>query len=167
MRKLKDIFVDTNLAKNFCNPVDPDLKEFIRWLFFQGALVVTNKIIAEYDASCRNARSRSSILVIVAHQTRKNRQPGRIGGSPARGTNRIRIQIENRARARVPCSIALRVSGEHLVQLRMVFIDDDDVAISRPIRAALETHTTAPRSPATPYRSDHCAARWWRHSGLG
>jgi hypothetical protein len=73
MRKLKDVFVDTNLAKNFCNPVDPELKEFIRWLFYQGALVVSNKIIAEYDDSCRGATSRSSILVIIAHQTRKNR----------------------------------------------------------------------------------------------
>ena len=73
MPKLKDIFVDTNLAKNFCNPIDPELREFIRWLFFQGALVVTNKIIVEYNDSCRDAKSRSSILVIIAHQTRINR----------------------------------------------------------------------------------------------
>jgi hypothetical protein len=73
MPKLKDIFVDTNLAKNFCNPVDPDLKEFIRWLFYQGSLVITTRILREYCDTCQGAASQSSILVIVAHQTKKRR----------------------------------------------------------------------------------------------
>ncbi len=73
MPKRKDIFVDTNLAKNFCNPVDEVLKEFIRWLFYQGSLVVSNSVIREYSDACQKSASQSSILVIIAHQTRKRR----------------------------------------------------------------------------------------------
>lgn len=73
MPKRKDIFVDTNLGKNFCNPVDPELKEFIRWLFYQGSLVISNRILREYCDSCQHSTSRSSILVIIAHQTKRKR----------------------------------------------------------------------------------------------
>jgi hypothetical protein len=73
MPKLKDVFVDNNVAKNFCNPVDPEFKEFVRWLFLRGTLVVSNKIINEYSRSCGGSHSRSNILVIIDHQLRRKR----------------------------------------------------------------------------------------------
>ncbi|HEY6153004.1 MAG TPA: hypothetical protein VIW07_04620 [Candidatus Udaeobacter sp.] len=73
MRKWKDIFVDNTVAKNFCNPLDPEYKEFIRWLFFQGSLVVSNKILAEYNRTCSGSRSPSNILAVIAAQTRRGR----------------------------------------------------------------------------------------------
>lgn len=73
MPKRKDIFVDNTVAKNFCNPLDPEYKEFIRWLFFRGSLVVSNKILAEYERTSAGSRSSSNILLIIAAQTRKGR----------------------------------------------------------------------------------------------
>jgi hypothetical protein len=73
MRKWRDIFVDNTVAKNFCNPLDPEYKEFICWLFFQGSLVVSNKILAEYHRTCAGSQSRSNILAVIAAQTRRGR----------------------------------------------------------------------------------------------
>jgi hypothetical protein len=69
----KDIFVDANVAKNFCNPADEVYKEFIRWLFFQGSLAVSNKLLAEYNRGCGGAQSDSNVFAIIAAQLRKGR----------------------------------------------------------------------------------------------
>ena len=29
---LKDIFIDSNVAKNFANPLDPEYKKLVNWL---------------------------------------------------------------------------------------------------------------------------------------
>lgn len=68
-----DIFVDNNVAKNFCNPADPHYKNFIRWLFDEGHLAVSNKIISEYVSSSGGAQSASNIIAIIARLTRDGR----------------------------------------------------------------------------------------------
>lgn len=76
----KDIFIDNNIAKNFSNPLDPEYKLLVSWLQEnvpgenQAAhLVVSNKLLAEYHKSSRNATSSSSIPVIIDILTRQNR----------------------------------------------------------------------------------------------
>lgn len=70
---MKDIFIDNNIAKNFCNPVDPKYKKLIAWLFYNDErspannafLVVSQNLLVEYHRSARDARSNSSIIVII------------------------------------------------------------------------------------------------------
>lgn len=68
-----DIFVDNNVAKNFCNPADQHYKAFIKWLFEEGCLVVTNKILTEYVSSSGASPSETNIVVIIARLTREGR----------------------------------------------------------------------------------------------
>jgi len=65
LKHSKDIFVDNNIAKNFCNPMDPAYKTFIKWLIAEGHLVLTNKIINEYMRTCASNTSDSNMAVIV------------------------------------------------------------------------------------------------------
>ena len=45
---MKDIFLDTNLAHNLCNPMSNEYIEFTNWLVKEGALVLTNTLLSEY-----------------------------------------------------------------------------------------------------------------------
>jgi hypothetical protein len=75
---MKDVFVDTNVAKNFTNPMDPAYKEFVRWLHMHNEafpensawLAVSNKLIAEYNRSCGPT---SNIIGIIDRMTREGR----------------------------------------------------------------------------------------------
>ena len=69
----KDIFVDNNIAKNFCNPLDEAYKKFIRWLFEKGFLIVSNKILAEYHSSTCHSFSPTNIVAIIDRLTRDGR----------------------------------------------------------------------------------------------
>jgi hypothetical protein len=69
----KDVFVDNNVAKNFCNPVDQNYKDFITWLRDEGYLVVTNKILSEYVGSTGGSSSATNIVVIIDRLTRDGR----------------------------------------------------------------------------------------------
>ena len=47
-----DLFIDTNIAKNFSNPVDPEYKRLILWLLSKkGSWVVSKKLLVEYGRS--------------------------------------------------------------------------------------------------------------------
>ena len=78
---MKDLFIDNNIAKNFSNPMDPEYKKLIRWLMnYEDAetsknafLVVSNKLLNEYNRSARDARSNTSIPVIIDKLTREGR----------------------------------------------------------------------------------------------
>ncbi len=79
----KDIFIDNNIAKNFSNPLDPEYKKLIQWLITYNSeqiesdnnahLVVSNKLIAEYQRTTRNAASLTNIVVIISKLTREGR----------------------------------------------------------------------------------------------
>ena len=68
MPNFKDIFVDNTIAKNFCNPADPIYKEFIEWLFIEGSLAVSNKLLGEYARTCQDSASTSNIIAIINRQ---------------------------------------------------------------------------------------------------
>ena len=46
-----DLFVDTNVAKNFKNPLDPEYKKLVQWLRVKGCWVVSKKLLVEYGRS--------------------------------------------------------------------------------------------------------------------
>ena len=69
----KDIFVDNNVAKNFCNPLDIEYRAFIKWLYKEGALVVSNKVIVEYHRSTSHSYSCTNIIVIIDRLLRDGR----------------------------------------------------------------------------------------------
>jgi len=70
---MKDIIVDNTVAKNFSNPLDPNYKEFIRWLSNTGVLVVTQRLIAEYSRTCAASGSNTSMPVLIDHLQRNGR----------------------------------------------------------------------------------------------
>jgi len=51
---MKDIFIDTNIAKNFTNPLDPEYKKLISWLKEEGVWVVNQKLLIEYGRTNQN-----------------------------------------------------------------------------------------------------------------
>lgn len=69
----KDVFVDNNVSKNFCNPLDQHYKDFIKWLVEEGYLVVTNKILTEYVSSTGASSSRTNIVAIIGQLTKHGR----------------------------------------------------------------------------------------------
>ncbi|MBI5217602.1 MAG: hypothetical protein HY958_01555 [Bacteroidia bacterium] len=44
---MKDIFVDTNIAKNLITPLNPEYKKFLNWLNIEGSLVVSNHLLRQ------------------------------------------------------------------------------------------------------------------------
>lgn len=78
----KDIFIDNNVAKNFSNPADPEYKKLIKWLVKfdksidieeNAHLVLSKKIMSEYEGGSRGAKSNSNIIVIVNTLTKQGR----------------------------------------------------------------------------------------------
>lgn len=72
----KDLFIDNNIAKNFCNPLDKNYIALISWLLFFDSndysnivnyahLVVSKKLLIEYSRSVQNAKSDTSIPIII------------------------------------------------------------------------------------------------------
>jgi hypothetical protein len=79
---LYDIFIDNSIAKNFCNPLDPEYKRLIAWLKSydpsrgerNAYLVLSKKILHEYYATCASSCSDTNIAVIVDIVTRQERR---------------------------------------------------------------------------------------------
>ena len=80
----KDIFIDNNVAKNFANPLDPEYKKLIQWLMAYDLdkhgkdgdaayLMVSNKLIAEYQRTSGDARSATNITMIISQMTKEGR----------------------------------------------------------------------------------------------
>ncbi|GAB4014497.1 hypothetical protein GCM10028808_37120 [Spirosoma migulaei] len=69
---IKDLFVDNNVAKNFKNPADPQYEKLIQWLYSEGHLVLSQKLLKEYHDSNRGNYGQS-ILSIIARLTKDER----------------------------------------------------------------------------------------------
>lgn len=76
----KDIFIDTNIACRFTNPMDPEMKKLIAWIMKydensqdNAVLVVSDKLLHEYLASCTGAYGTTSIPMIVNKLTQEGR----------------------------------------------------------------------------------------------
>ncbi|CAN5244421.1 hypothetical protein BH09BAC4_BH09BAC4_49670 [soil metagenome] len=61
---IKDLFVDNNVAKNFKNPADPEYQKLMTWLFKEGHLVLTPKLLAEYHSSNQGNFGQSITTII-------------------------------------------------------------------------------------------------------
>jgi hypothetical protein len=70
---VKDIFVDNCAAKHFANPLDTHFKVFFKWLFDEGFLVVSQKLLAEYGRTCGGCITGSNIGALVNHLTIQGR----------------------------------------------------------------------------------------------
>jgi hypothetical protein len=64
---MKDIFIDTNIAKNFKNPIDPEYKKLLAWLRTSGVWVVNQKLLVEYG------RTNQTILVLINELQKQGR----------------------------------------------------------------------------------------------
>lgn len=67
-----DIFIDTNIASRFTNPMDPEYIGLIQWLLNfnpssnrNAFLVVSQKLLAEYYRSSVHAHTHTCIAVII------------------------------------------------------------------------------------------------------
>lgn len=69
---IKDLFVDNNVAKNFKNPADPQYEKLIQWLYDEGHLVLSQKLLKEYHDSNRGNYGQS-ILSIIDRLTKDER----------------------------------------------------------------------------------------------
>jgi len=68
----KDIFIDTNIASRFTNPMDTEYIKLINWLLNyeknsdnNAYLVVSKKLLAEYNRSTMSAHTDTCIGVII------------------------------------------------------------------------------------------------------
>lgn len=64
---MKDIFIDTNIAKNFTNPLDPEYKKLIQWLKEEGVWIINQKLLVEYG------RTNQNIAVLINELSKKGR----------------------------------------------------------------------------------------------
>lgn len=65
---MKDIFIDNDIAKRFSPPLQKPYKELITWLYNEGALVVSQKLLVEYNqglANLTDMKRNESILGII------------------------------------------------------------------------------------------------------
>lgn len=76
----KDIFIDNNIACRFANPMDPEMKKLISWIMRcdkgrddNALLVVSDKLLHEYYASCQGAYGTTSIPMIINKLTQEGR----------------------------------------------------------------------------------------------
>ena len=76
MHNQKDIFIDNSVAQNCNNPMKPEYKEFINWLRTEGVLVVSQKLLNEFNDSLRNiseAKKHESIIGTIGILTQNGR----------------------------------------------------------------------------------------------
>lgn len=74
---IKDLFIDNNIAKNFVNAKDPSYLELISWIkntdITQSYLVVSNKLLAEYNRSNTHPKQDKAMPIIIEFLNRKNK----------------------------------------------------------------------------------------------
>ena len=70
-----------------------------------------------------------ALALVVAHDRREDRQPGRVGGRPALGPQRPRLQVERGLVRGLPARVRLLALPE-LVELPVHRVDHDDVAVA-------------------------------------
>ncbi len=81
---IKDIFIDNNIASKFSNPQDKEYIKLTKWLMFfdqkdalnkhnYAHLVVSKKLLEEYNRSALNAKSNTSIPIIIDKLSREGR----------------------------------------------------------------------------------------------
>src|SRR5438552_3357034 len=90
------------------------------------------------DREAQSMGDPARLNLVVAHQTRENRQTGGIGGCPIQGPQSIARQIEHRSRAALPTPVRLRMRVPSLVQLLGIAVDDEHVTIPSRSRTSFD-----------------------------
>jgi len=116
---MKDILVDNCIAKNFCNPLDEEYKRFIKWLFHEGSLVITQQLLREYHSACADARSLTNIIAIVELQQRD----GRLNTVSSHRLKMFRFRKKDERR--------LRSNWKDWSQIKAVLLSNRRFAVSR------------------------------------
>lgn len=70
---MDDIFIDNRASHNFKNPMTPEYREFYNWLLTKGVLLLSHKIINEYNRSNNGCSKDSNILSIITDLHAKSR----------------------------------------------------------------------------------------------
>src|SRR5260370_21615606 len=76
--------------------------------------------------------------LVVAEQSGYDGKSRGIGGGPGIVPKRVGIQFEDRTRAGLPASIALRIGAEDFIQHAVVAIDHQNVAVAGTLAAAFD-----------------------------
>lgn len=114
----KDILVDNSVSKYFCNPIDAHYKDFIKWLFDEGHLVVTQKLITEYHSTTSGSSSATNLVVIVSKLTAEGR---------LRKFSKLEL---NAFRMPNPVKKKLRSNAEDWDSIKAVMLSDRKFALS-------------------------------------
>jgi hypothetical protein len=69
----KDIVIDECVAKNFCNPMDQNYKDLVRWIDTRGVLAVSQKLIVGYNKATGQSPSASNIVLLIGKLQRVGR----------------------------------------------------------------------------------------------
>ena len=80
MKKVKDIFIDNNIAKDFANPPNSNYQDLMDWLIKKhknpennAFLVLSKKLLNEYYGSMTQVKSAENIIIIVKTLTEEGR----------------------------------------------------------------------------------------------
>jgi hypothetical protein len=70
---MKDVFVDNDLSAHFAAPILSEYQQFIEWLRDEGALVVSDKLLREYQRCCGGCTIPTALPSLVAWLLRDER----------------------------------------------------------------------------------------------
>src|SRR6185437_6856570 len=73
--------------------------------------------------------------LVIANQARKDRQTGRVGRAPTRGSERIRVHVEDRPRSRSP-TLGIAMGVEKFVEFPSIAIDYQNMPIAFRLRSS-------------------------------
>jgi hypothetical protein len=77
---MKDIVIDTNIAKNFANPISSSYQIFIKWLKEEGSIAYCQYLLCEYMRTNQYSTSLTNICALLDMQVR-NKRANRITNS--------------------------------------------------------------------------------------
>ena len=107
----KDIFLDSNIVKNFSNPLDIEYKKLFQWISTIGYLVVSQKLLVEYGRTNQNL----SVLV------NKLLAEGRLIKFESKDMNAIRFDKKTLK--------SLKSNVEDRNHLKVILLSDRKIAI--------------------------------------
>lgn len=112
---MNDIFIDTNLAKNLANPLSNPYKQFIKWLFDSGYIVLNNKLHVEF------IRGNQTLAVVIDRLIKEGR------------VNRLSNEDLRNFRFRKSEERKLLSNHEDRIHLKSVFLSYRKLALSNDV----------------------------------
>jgi len=107
----KDIFLDSNIVKNFSNPLDEEYKKLFQWISTIGYLAISQKLLVEYGRTNQNL----SVLV------NRLQADGRLIKFQSQDLNTIRFDKKTLKN--------LKSNREDQLHLKVILLSDRKIAI--------------------------------------